>query len=406
MSKFPNWRFSQVDLDRVREVLASNFSASNPTCMCQTLEELWTKKIGAKHAITFTSGTATMHAGLDALGVKSGDEVIVPALGPIMTANAVVYQNAVPIFADVDENTFNIDPDDVRKKITERTKAIIPVSIYGLSPNFGEILEIAKEYDLRVIEDDAEAVGAKYDGKMLGTIGDVASFSFESSKTIAVGDLGLITTNDEELADKCRRFGSHGYSIGLRKVKDAKNVYQDSDYKRHITFGWAYRPAEVVCAIGISQVERLEHFVDLRIQIAKLYQETVEDCDEIGLLEPQWLLHGCKHVYWTYAVKFNGSKKEWRKFRKMYMKNGGDGVYACWSVPYQEPVYAGGAFMRVKEWNCNNSLSFIKWLKRVRCSVAEKIQPKIMQFPTNYGSIEEAKPKMEALAKTIREIKL
>lgn len=392
---FPNWRFGWDDLKRVKDVLATNFSASNPSDMCKQLERLWAEKIGAKHAVTFTSGTATLHACLEAVEIKHGNEVIVPALGPIMPTNSVVYQNAIPVFADVQEDTFNIDPEDIENKVTARTKAIMPISLYGLPPDMDRILEIAEKHELAVIEDNAESPGALYKGRNLGTIGDVASFSFESSKHFVTGDGGIVTTNDETLAERVRAFGNHGFKIGLRKAKNAKNTFQDPDYKRHESFGWAYRMPEVACAIAISQVERFDEIVELRCEIAKLCAEVVEGCD---FIIPQFIPKGYKNVYWTYAVKFEKSKAEWRKFRKMYLKNGGDGFYACWSVPYFEPSYDSFSFLiRIPQ----RSLPLLSYPNM--CPVAEKVQPKIMQFPTNYGNVEEAKPKIEALRKTIKE---
>lgn len=399
MKTFPNSRFGKEDIDRVREVLASNFSASHPSRMCVRLEELWAEKIGAKHAVTFSSGTATLHASLDAVGIKAGDQVAVPALGPIMTANAVLYQNAMPVFVDVDKDTFNIDPEDLRKKVGYKTRvrATMPVALYGLSPNMDSVNEIAKRYGLAVIEDNAQAIGATYGERRLGTIGDMASFSLESSKSVVSGDGGVVTTNSKELADRCRSFRNHGFKIGLRQVKNAKDVFQDPDYKRHTSFGWAYRMPEVACAIVMGQVQRFDKIVNLRIKIAKLYREVVEKCD---FMTPQQVPKGCKHVYWTYVVKFEKPKRLWRKFRQQYMKNGGDGFYACWSVPYLEPVYS----------ECKVLARFpyvIPPQKLVKglCPVAEKIQPQIMQFCTNYGSIEEAMPKIEALRKTVKEFK-
>ncbi len=363
--------------------------------MCKQLEELWAKKIGAKYAVTFTSGTATLHSALNAIGVKSNDEVIVPALGVIMTANAVIYQNAIPVFADVEEDTFNINPDDIRKKITSKTEAIMPIATYGLPPNMDEIMEIAEEHNLAVIEDNAEAVGAVYKGKNLGTIGDISSFSLENSKCFVCGDGGIVTTNSEKLAGRLRAFQFHGYNV-LTNVHDphtAKNIFQDPDYKRHVSFGWSYKLPEVACAIAISQVERWQELIDLRCKIAKLYDEVVDNCD---FMTSQHASQGYKNVYWTYAVKFEGNKNKWRRFRKTYMKNGGDGIYACWSLVYDEPVYKKRLFdSRIRPINLKQP-----------CPVAEKLQPKIMQFCTNYGSKAEALPKVEALRKTIKEFEI
>lgn len=177
------WRFDDTELEFIKEVLASDFISSTSGNMNQRFEQAFAAKVGAEFAVTFNSGTSTMHACLAAAGVGPGDEVIVPALTVISTASVVLHQNAVPIFADVDPETFNIDPEDVRRKITERTKAIIPVSLYGLPADFDPLMEMAAEHDLVVIEDDAQAHLAQYRGRTVGTIGHMASFSFENSST-------------------------------------------------------------------------------------------------------------------------------------------------------------------------------------------------------------------------------
>jgi perosamine synthetase len=401
MAKEINWRFTEKDIDRVREVLKSNFSASHPTHMCSDLEALFAKKVNAKYGIAFNSGTTTLHGCVGVAGVGPGDEVIVPALNVLHTAAAVLYQNAVPVFADSEEDTFNINPDSIEERITPQTKAIIVVSLYGLPVDFDRILKIAKEHDLVVIEDDAEAHGAVYKGKTLGSIGDMASFSFEASKVIAVGDGGIVTTSKKEYADKLRAFAFLGYKVMSSDVGDARNVkdiFQDPSYSRHGTFGFSYKMPEVACAIGISQVERYDYFVNLRCQIAKMYDEALEHCD---WMIPQFVPNGRKNTYWTYAVKYEG--KDWRRFRKEYMKNGGDGIYAAWTPTYLETVFQNGEFYGK---GCPTKCPLYKGkvnYKKGLCPVTEKVQPKIMQFCTNYGSIEEAAPKIKALEKTIKQ---
>jgi len=400
MTKDINWRFSEKDIERVREVLESNFSVSKGTNMCQIMEEKFSKKVGAKYGIAFTSGTATLHACLGALGIGPGDEVIVPALNVLHTAAAVLYQNAVPIFADSKEDTFNINPDSIEKRISPRTKAIIPVSLYGLPVDFDRILKIAKEHNLTVIADNAEAHGAMYNGKKIGGITEMASYSLEASKHIAIGDGGIVTTNSEELANKLRSFCFLGYDVMSSETGDARtgrDLFQDPSYNRHVSFGFSYKLPEVACAIGISQIEKYDYIINLRCEIAKLFDEIIEDYD---WLIPQYNPKGRKNSYWTYALKYEG--KNWRKFRKEYIKNGGDGIYAAWTPTYLEPVFQKGVFYGK---GCPIKCPFYKGkveYKKGLCPVTEKIQPKIMQFCTNYGSIEGAKVKTDALKKTIK----
>lgn len=397
-------RFRGKELQYIKEVLDTNFSASNPSNMCKRFEESFAKKLNVKYAISYNSGTSTMHGCLAACGVGPGDEVIVPAITVVSTANAVIYQNAIPIFADVKSDTFNIDPDDIKRKITSRTKAIIPVSLYGLSPDMDAIMEIAKDNNLTVIEDDAESPFATYKGKYLGTIGDMSSFSFENSKHIVTGDGGMITTNNKELAIKCRAFATQGYKVSREQssnVRDSKDIFQDPDYRRHDTFGFSYKMPEVICAIGLAQIEQYKHWIDLRCKIAEMYHEVIKDCN---WFTPQYVHDDYKNVYWTYAVKYDPKKNghvSWKDFRKKYMEFGGDGIYAGWIPVYLEDVYQKGKFYgKGCPFNCHHYTGNVIYKKGL-CPTAEKIQPQLMQFVTNYLSIEEAIPKIDALKKTI-----
>lgn len=398
------WRFGTKELEYVKEVLDSGFAGAAFGTMCQRLERKFAEKVGAKFGITFNSGTSTMHSCLAAAGVGPGDEVIVPALTVISTATVVLYQNAVPVFADISPDTFNIDPEDVKRKITPRTKAIIPVSLYGLSADFDPLLKLAEEHDLIVIEDDAQALLATYKGKTVGSIGHMASFSFENTKHMTTGDGGIVTTNDELLALKCRKHGSLGYAAMKStdgRIKIDKDMFQDPDYKRHDSLGWNYRMPEVAAAVGLAQLEKLDFFVNLRQGIAALYAQAIDDCD---WLTPQYVPEGYTNTYYTYAVKFEGQKigVSWQDFRRKYMEYGGEGIYAAWSVVYLETVFQRGNFYgRDCPLSCPLNKGKIRYEKGL-CPVAEEIQPKLMQFVNNYSSVEVAEPKVEALRKTIR----
>ena len=398
------WRFGERELDCVKEVLESGFAAATSGTMCQRFERKFAEKVGVKYGIAFNSGTSTMHSCLAAAGVGPGDEVIVPALTVISTANVALHQNAIPVFADICPDTFNIDPEDVKRKITPRTKAIIPVSLYGLPADFDPLLELAKEHNLIIIEDDAQSPLATYKGKTLGSIGHMASFSFENSKHMTTGDGGMVTTNDEILAQRCRKHGSQGFSAiqaANGRIRINKDVFQAPDYKRHDSFGWNYRMPEVAAAVGLAQLEKLDFFVNLRQRIAALYGEVIADCD---WLIPQYVPEGYINTYYTYAVKFEEKHigVSWNNFRKRYMEFGGEGIYAAWSVVYLEDVFQKGNFYgKGCPFNCLLYKGEIKYEKCL-CPASEEIQPKLIQFVNNYSSIEEAEPKVEALMKTIK----
>ena len=186
------WRFGKEELRYVKEVLESGLGASTEGTMNQRLERAFADRFGVRYGITHNSGTSTLHACLAAAGVGPGDEVISPALTVISNAFVTLHQNAVPVFADIDPETFNMDPEDVRRKITPRTKAIMPVHLYGLPCDMAPIIALAEEHDLVVIEDAAQCFLGKYHGRLAGTIGHLASFSFENTKHMSTGDGGIV----------------------------------------------------------------------------------------------------------------------------------------------------------------------------------------------------------------------
>ena len=250
-----------TDLERkyVNEVLDGQFRTSNGYKMTKRLEEAFAEKFDSAYAIAFCNGTATLHAALEVVGVGEGDEVIVPPLTMSSTTLCVLHANATPVFADVDPDTFQISARSIEERITPRTKAIIPVSLYGLCPDFDAINAIAKKYNLAVIEDDAQCFLGKYKGKTVGTLGDIASFSFQSSKHMTSGEGGMLITNSEELADKIRKYSCLGYaSVGTKQGRIAKNDIQAPDYSRHIILGWNYHMSDVCSAVALAQTERLE----------------------------------------------------------------------------------------------------------------------------------------------------
>ena len=177
----------------------------------QNFEEKFAKKYKKKFAISFNSGTSTLHAALTSCGVKPGDEVISPALTVIMDTSATIHSHAIPVYADIDEDDFNIRPDEIEKKITEKAKAIIVVSVCGQSRKMDLIKKIANKHKIGIIEDNAESMFSTYNNKMIGHYGDISSFSFENSKHLSCGEGGITITNDEQLAKKMRKFSNHGF---------------------------------------------------------------------------------------------------------------------------------------------------------------------------------------------------
>ena len=225
-----SWRFDEREYAYIKEVLHSGFASGTSGNMNTRLERAFAQKFGRRFAITFNSGTTTLHAALWALGVRYGDEVILPPLTVISCMNAVLYCNAIPVFADIDPDTFLLDPEDVRKKITSKTKAIMPVHLYGQVCNMTEIMAIAREYGLGVVEDCAQCYLGTHQGKIGGTIGDIGSWSFENSKHLTTGDGGIIACDDEALGDRIRKLNSQGFRNATAvsgKIRVSKDLFQN-----------------------------------------------------------------------------------------------------------------------------------------------------------------------------------
>lgn len=388
------------ELKYIRKVLEGESWSATGGNWTIGLERAFAKKIGTKYGVAFNSGTSTLHAALEAVGVGPGDEVISPAITVIMDTTATIHANAVPVYVDVNPKTFTMDPHDLARKITPKTKAIITVAIYGLSPDMDPIMELARKHNIPVIEDNAQAVLSYYKGHILGTIGDIASFSFENTKHISCGEGGMITTNNEGYAEMVRKIGGHGFK-NLRadegRIRLNQDVFQNPHYKRHDVLGWNYRLSEFNAAIAFAQLERVEELVDLRIKSANFFIEAMKTCD---YLIPQETPTGHVNSYYTLGVLYEGQKSigvSWEDFRKAYVEAGGDGIYGAWSVPYLEPFVANRQFVKRCPWVYEKT-----HYEKGICPVAEEIQPKIMQFKTNYRDVELAEKKADILNKVIR----
>jgi len=394
-----SWRFDEREYKYIKEVLDSGFASSTSGTMNERLEKAFAKRMGRKYAITFNSGTTTLHAALWALGVGYGDEVIVPPLTVISCMNAVLYCNAIPVFVDVDPDTFLIDPEDIRKKITPRTKVIMPVHLYGQVCNMTEIMKIAREFNLSVVEDCAQCYLGTHNDRLGGTIGNVGSWSFENSKHLTTGDGGIIICDDEDLADTIRKLNTQGFRNATAvsgKIRVTKDMFQNPSYKRHILFGFMYRLPEVAAAIGLAQLEKLDWFVEKRERMAAMYQEVI-DTTSCEWLQPQKTPPGDRNTYYTFAARFLKEDVEWVNFRKKYTEFAGDGIYAAWTLCYQEDSIADVKRI-LKSMNLEDRFNTEKGI----CPVAERIQPQLMQFTTNQKDESEMSQQAEALYKTIK----
>jgi dTDP-4-amino-4,6-dideoxygalactose transaminase len=265
----------EEEWEEVVDTLQSGWITMGPKT--KRFEELFAGYLGTRHAISVSSCTAGLHLALVAKGIGPGDEVVTTPLTFCSTANVVIHQGAVPVLADVEADTLNIDPEQIRKKITARTKAIIPVHLAGQPCEMDEIEAIAEEHKLLVVEDAAHATGAKYKGRMLGTISDVTVFSFYATKNLTTGEGGMITTEDEELAEKMRILRLHGISA------DAWKRYSDlgSWYYEVLFPGYKYNMTDIQASLGIHQLAKQEKSLEIRQRYAEMYAAAFEDLPEI-----------------------------------------------------------------------------------------------------------------------------
>ena len=385
------------ELRYLEKVLNSENWSSTTGNWNQALEKKFSEKFDSEYAVALNSGTSTLHASLEAVGVNPGDEVLSPALTVIMDTTATIHANAVPVFVDIDPDTFTMDPKDLEKKITPKSKALIVVSLYGLPADMDKIMQIARKYNLKVIEDNAQSFLSKYKERLIGTIGDIASYSFENTKHLSCGEGGMIITNNKDLAERVRKIGGHGFKNLTAKegrVKLNQDTFQNPYYKRHDLLGWNYRMPEFTAAVALAQLEKIDELVELRIKSAKYFIEAMNETD---FLIPQRVYEGYTNSYYTLGVKYEGEKKigiSWEKFRKEYIEAGGDGIYGAWSVPYLEPVIKEQIYAK-RYPEIYNNISYPLGL----CPIAESIQPKLMQFKTNYRNLDIAKYKSDILYK-------
>jgi perosamine synthetase len=288
------------ETEYVLECLSTSWISSAGRFIAE-FETAFAKYCGVRHAIATNNGTTALHVSLVALGLSEGDEVIVPTLTYIATANTVRYCNATPVFVDNDARTFNIDPDEIRARVTPRTKGIIPVHLYGHPADMDPILEIAREYGLFVVEDAAEAVGAAYKGRRTGGLGTCATFSFYGNKIITTGEGGMVTTDDDKLADRLRLLRGQGM-----------------DPERRYWFpviGFNYRMTNIAAAIGLAQLQRVGDHLATRRAIAEGYHRRLAHLSErIGLPETE---NWADHAFWMYTIVL---KDDVRKDRDAVMR--------------------------------------------------------------------------------------
>jgi perosamine synthetase len=263
------------DIQAVVETLKSDFLTQGPKI--KEFEDKLAKTVGAKYAIAISNGTAALHAACFAAGIGEGDEVITTPITFAASANCALYVGAKPVFADINPKTYNIDIEDIKRKITKNTKAIIPVHFTGQPCDMDEILNLAKKHKLTVIEDGAHALGSEYKGRKIGSIAEMTTFSFHPVKHITTGEGGAITTNSKELYEKLIIFRSHG----ITKDNDKLLKNEGSWYYEQQELGYNYRITDIQAALGKSQLDKLEMFLKKRREFVKMYDEGFKNVEGI-----------------------------------------------------------------------------------------------------------------------------
>lgn len=281
----------QSEIKEVVDTLKSGWITTGPRT--KRFEEEFKKYIGCRHAIGLNSCTAGLHLSLAALNIGEGDEVITSPITFPATANVIIHQKATPVFVDVEMDTLNIDVNKIEEKITPKTKAIMPVHFAGYPCDMGKIMDIAKRHKLSVIEDAAHAIESECNGKKIGNIGDFTSFSFYATKNITTGEGGMLTTNNDELAEKARMMSLHGIS------KDAWKRYGKEGYQHWELFypGFKYNMFDIQAAIGIHQLKKVDSFLERRKKYVNIYNEAFEDIPEIVPLKVKGNIKHAHHLY-------------------------------------------------------------------------------------------------------------
>jgi len=322
----------------VLSVLDSDIIAEGPKV--KEFEERFARYIGVKHAVATSSGTTALHVALLACGIKAGDEVITTPFTFIATANSILYCNAKPIFADIEEDTFNLDPEKIEEKITKKTKAILPVHLYGHPCDMDEIMKIAGDNKLAVIEDACQAHGATYNNKKVGSFG-TGVFSFYPTKNMTTAEGGMLTTNDEKIAESCRLLRAHG----------SRARYH------HEILGYNYRMTDIAAAIGLCQLKKLDQFNKKRIENANYLTNKIKSIE--GIVTPS-VKNNCVHVFHQYTVRVKNNKRD-TVIEKLKENNIGFGVY------YPVPIHKQDLYTRLGY--------------KDKLPVAEKISGEVLSLP-------------------------
>jgi perosamine synthetase len=329
------------EIKEVEAVLKSGFIAQGPKVA--EFEGKFADYISTRHAIATSSGTTALHVALLCAGIGKGDEVITTPFSFAATANSVLYVGAKPVFADIDPKTYNINPEKIEDAITDKTKAIMPVHLYGQPADMDHICKIAEDHDLKIIEDAAQAHGAVYHGRKVGSIGNMGCFSFYPTKNITTGEGGVITTDDDAFDRDARALRAHG----------------ESERYEHVILGYNFRMTDIAAAIGVVQLKRLDEFNEKRIENAEYLTEHINTIEGI---EPPYVAENVKHVFHQYTIRVKDSRRD---ELKEFLNNEGIGT----GIHYPKPIYKQKLY---------ENLGYV-----AECPETEKAAAEVLSIPVN-----------------------
>ncbi len=331
------------EIDEVVKVLKSGLIAQGPKVA--EFEERFAEYVNVEHGVATSSGTTALHLALLAADLKKGDEVITTPFTFAATANSILHVDARPVFVDIEPQTYNLDPQKIEEALTEKTRALMPVHLYGQPADMDAISQIAEDHDLKVIEDAAQAHGAIYHDQMVGSLGDAACFSFYPTKNITTSEGGMITTDSSEIDEEARILRTHG----------------ESQRYNHVKLGYNFRMTDIAAAIGLVQLRKLDYFNRKRIENAQYLTDHIKN---IKGIKPPYVMKDVRHVFHQYTIRVeNGKRDELMKFL------GKKGIETAIHYPkaiYQHKIYHDMGF-------------------KVKCPEAEKAAEEVLSLPVHPG---------------------
>lgn len=346
----------EEDIQAVVNILRGEYLTTGPSV--KELEQTIARYVGAKYAVAVSNGTTALHTALFGCGIVEGDEVIVTPMTFAASANAILYAGAIPVFADIDEKTLNIDVKDIERKITPKTKAVIPVDFAGQPVDLDEIKELAGRYDLKIIEDGAHSLGSSYKGEKVGKQADATTFSFHPVKPITTGEGGIITTNNFEIYERMSSFRTHGITRNMGKLLDK---VQGEWYYEQQDLGNNYRLTDIQAALGVSQMNKLDQFILRRRKIVESYNEIFSNLDEMIIPYEKEDRESGYHIYVLRLClnKLKGTRKQ--IFEALQAE--GIGVNVHYIPVYYHPYYREIGY------------------ERGICPIAERVYEEIITLP-------------------------